>query len=184
MNVSLMKKNTKIQILRAIAIFAVIMIHTCPSGKIQVFVRPFINFSVPLFLFISGYLIDIKKISSKGFYQKRILRVLIPYLIWTSIYSVVEFTMNGFNFKRLIMNFTLAKSAAMMYYVFVYIQFVLLTPLLFKLLKSKYNWIGWLITPLALIIKYYWLFSKSVPNSIISSLYDVCCLPWFNYYYL
>ena len=49
-------KNTKIQILRAIAIIAVVMIHTCPDGIMQVYASPFINFSVATFLFLSGYM--------------------------------------------------------------------------------------------------------------------------------
>ena len=48
------EKNVKIQILRAIAIIGVVLIHTCPSGKWQIFVRPFINFAVPIFIFLSG----------------------------------------------------------------------------------------------------------------------------------
>ncbi len=51
------QKNKEIQVLRAIAIIAVVLIHTAPTeGLYQVFIRPFINFSVPLFLFLSGYL--------------------------------------------------------------------------------------------------------------------------------
>ena len=160
------------------------MIHTAPYGKPQVFIRPFINFGVALFLFISGYLINVDSINKKKFYKKRIKRVLIPYFIWTSLYTIVEFIGSEFNLKKFIMNFALAKSAAMMYYIFVYIQFILLTPFLCKLVKSKYNWLGWLIAPLSVIIKYYWLFFKIDPNDIISSLYDVCCLGWFTYYYL
>ena len=52
-------KNNTIQIFRALAIIAVVMIHTCPSGEWQVFCRPFINFSVATFLLLSGYLTKI-----------------------------------------------------------------------------------------------------------------------------
>ena len=58
------EKNYKIQILRAIAIFAVVFIHTCPTGEWQVFCRPFINFAVALFLF----LLSQNDISSKLLY--------------------------------------------------------------------------------------------------------------------
>ena len=47
-------KDEKIQVLRAIAIIAVVMIHTCPYGLEQVVCRPFLNFAVPLFLFGSS----------------------------------------------------------------------------------------------------------------------------------
>ena len=47
-------KNRKIQILRAIAIFNVVIGHTCPYGVSGVLVRAVINFCVPLFFFLSG----------------------------------------------------------------------------------------------------------------------------------
>ena len=64
-----MNKNQKIQIVRAIAIIAVVMIHTCPHGITQVYIRPFINFAVASFLFLSGYLTDVSNISIKQFYK-------------------------------------------------------------------------------------------------------------------
>lgn len=70
------EKNYKIQILRALAIIAVVLIHTCPLGLSQVLVRPFINFSVGLFLFLSGYLTKLENNDWKNFYKKRIVRVL------------------------------------------------------------------------------------------------------------
>ena len=41
---------------RAIAIIAVVVIHTTPAGQWQVFCKPFINFAVATFIFLSGYL--------------------------------------------------------------------------------------------------------------------------------
>lgn len=179
-------KNSNIQILRAIAIIAVVLIHTCPSGLPQVFIRPFINFGVAAFLFLSGYLTDISKIETKQFYKKRILRVIIPYIIWSIIYTTVKFVGNGdFNIKQYAINLLTADSAATLYYIFVYIQFVLLTPLLGKLLHKKYWWIGFLVTPLALVLRYYWLFNGvTVPGGVVSVLWDNCCLAWFVFYYL
>ena len=137
-------KNTKIQILRAIAIIAVVMIHTCPDGIMQVYASPFINFSVATFLFLSGYLTSIDNSDWKSFYKKRIFRVIIPYIIWTLLYTTASFIGDSINFKKYIINLFSTKAAPTLYYIFVYIQFVLLTPILGKLAKSKYNWIGWL----------------------------------------
>lgn len=70
-------KNNKIQIIRGIAIIAVVCIHCLPLGIAQVYVRPFLNFGVALFLFLSGYL------TKKGHFNitNRIKKVLIPYFI-------------------------------------------------------------------------------------------------------
>ena len=180
----MIKKNPKIQILRAIAIMAVIMIHTCPNGIIQVWARPFINFAVATFLFLSGYLTDVSKISIKKFYKKRIIRVFVPYTIWSILYTTLGFISSGIDLKKYVINFLIAGGAATMYYIFVYIQFVILTPLLGKLLKKKYWFLGFAIAPISLIIKYYWLLTGTTPNKYISAIWGVCCLGWFTFYYL
>lgn len=41
-------KSYRIQVLRGLAIIAVVLIHNTPSGLAQVWCRPFINFSVGL----------------------------------------------------------------------------------------------------------------------------------------
>ena len=41
---------------RGMAIIAVVMIHTTPAGQWQIFCKPFINFAVAAFVFLSGYL--------------------------------------------------------------------------------------------------------------------------------
>ena len=71
-------KNSSIQILRALAIIAVVVIHSYPIGIVGVFLRPFINFAVPMFIFLSGYLTKFEIGDYKTFAIKRIKRVLIP----------------------------------------------------------------------------------------------------------
>lgn len=176
--------NQRIQVLRAVAIFAVVMIHTCPGGLPQVFVRPFINFAVGTFLFLSGYLTNTDSIDTKAFYKRRILRVLIPYIIWTVLYTAVGFYSNGVDGKQFLINLLLAKSARHMYYVLVYIQFMLLTPSLGRLLKTRQWWVGFVIAPLSLALRYYWVFTGISPNYYVSAVWDICCLAWFTFYYL
>lgn len=53
-----------------------------------------------------------------------------------------------------------------------------------KLAKSKYKYIGFIIAPISVIIKYYWLFSGVEPNKYLSAIWSVCCLGWFTYYYI
>ena len=53
--------SKKIQILRGLAIIAVVFIHNTPNGMALFFCRPFLNFSVGLFLFLSGMMSDVRK---------------------------------------------------------------------------------------------------------------------------
>ena len=172
--------NNTVQIFRALAIIAVVMIHTTPLGNWQVFCRPFINFSVATFLFLSGYLTKISNDNWCAFYKKRIIRVIIPYVIWTVLY-----TLASRNIEKLPVNLLTAKAAAPMYYIFVYIQFVLLTPLLGKFAKSRYQILGWFIAPISVIVfKYYWLLTGTELHPYIGILWSDSCLPWFTFYYL
>ncbi len=176
-------KNCVIQFFRAFAIIAVVMIHTTPGGEWQVICRPFINFSVATFLFLSGYLTKTENNNWKAFYKKRIFRVIIPYLFWTILYSLPAIKYNGI--EILIKNIITAKACVPLYYIFVYIQFVLLTPLLANLAKSKYQYIGWFISPISILIfKYYNLLTGTELNGYINLLWSDSCLGWFTFYYL
>lgn len=169
-----------VQIFRALAIIAVVIIHTTPLGNWQVLCRPFINFSVATFLFLSGYLTKIENDNWYAFYKKRIIRVLVPYVIWTILY-----TLASRHYGKIPVNLLTAKAAAPMYFIFVYIQFVLLTPLLGKLATSKYQFLGWFVAPVSvLIFKYYWLLTGQNMNSYISLIWSDACLGWFTFYYL
>lgn len=81
-------RQSNIQILRGTAIFAVVLIHTCPNGWTQLVCRPFVNFAVPLFLFLSGYLTKIDRAHWGTFYKKRISKVIFPYALWSTLYSI------------------------------------------------------------------------------------------------
>lgn len=177
-------RNNMIQIFRALSIIAVVMIHTTPSGEWQVFCRPFINFSVATFLFLSGYLTKIENDNWFAFCKKRIIRVIIPYIIWTIFYTLPPI-FSGDGILVIVKNLITAKATVAMYYIFVYIQFVLLTPWLAQLAKSKHRHWGWLIAPISMIIfKYSGLLTGIEPNAYVSLLWSDVCLGWFTYYYL
>ena len=50
------KESKNIQLLRALGIIAVVGIHTCGGGTRGVVIRPFINYAVSIFIFLSGFL--------------------------------------------------------------------------------------------------------------------------------
>lgn len=176
------QKNKEIQVLRAIAIIAVVLIHTAPTeGLYQVFIRPFINFSVPLFLFLSGYLTKSENDNWPSFYKKRITRIVIPYIIWTVIYCLVK-RGSIISAPRAILT---AGAAVPFYYIFVYVQLVLLTPLIGALAKSKYRSIGWLVAPVSMLIfKYPPIFTGIEFSPSIDKIWSLCFLSHFTFYYL
>ena len=53
-----MARDRYLQALRGAAIAAVVLIHCLPVCAASVVARPFLNWSVAVFLFLSGYLTD------------------------------------------------------------------------------------------------------------------------------
>lgn len=106
--------------------------------------------------------------------------MLIPYVIWTVIY-----TLESGQFNKLLVNVLTTNAAAHLYYIFVYMQFVILTPLLIKLAKSRFSFLGWLVAPaFILAYKYIPLLSTIRLNTYLSIICWVICLGWFTFYYL
>jgi surface polysaccharide O-acyltransferase-like enzyme len=176
------KKSYAIQILRGLAIIWVVFGHNVPAGIPQVIFRPILNISVGLFLFLSGMLSD----ASRWKPWKRIKKVLIPYLIWTVIYVVINYYKTPLQIpKHFIIDFLTAQAAPIMYYIFVYIQLTLLIPLIDKLARSKYKYLGFIISPLEIIImRLIPLIMGYEMNEYVQVLISVSCLSLFSYYYL
>ena len=80
------QKSYNIQVLRGVAIIAVVFIHNIPSVYVQIWCRPFLNFCVGLFLFLSGML----SYADEKIPWDRIIKVVVPYTIWTFIYVIIS----------------------------------------------------------------------------------------------
>lgn len=176
------KESYKIQMLRGLAIIAVVFIHNTPNGLGQVLCRPFLNFSVGLFLFLSGLLSTRDKWNP----LRRIKKVMIPYISWNVIYAII------YNIKvpdqipiQFVKYIFLGNGAAIMYYIWVYCEFTLLIPMIDKMAKSKWKYCGFLISPLEIIImRLLPLILNINMNKYIYLLMNISCLGWFIYYYL
>ena len=101
-----MEDNTKkrlvwVDLLRLVAIFMVIAIHCADPFNVSPEARsnPDYNFwgsfygsmlrsCVPLFVMITGLLLLPVKTDTSKFYSKRLLRVLVPFLVWSVIYNL------------------------------------------------------------------------------------------------
>lgn len=150
LHTDLKQRNHWIQFFRAIAIIAVVMIHTTPEGWHQLYVQPWTNFAVATFLFLSGYLTNIESKEWSALCSRRIRRVMVPYVVWAVIYSLPYVVKEGVG--TLIPGLLKAAWCPPLYYILVYVQLVLLTPLLARLARSKYRHIGWWLAPLALLL--------------------------------
>lgn len=93
----------EINYLRAIAIIGVLIIHTTDDTSAVreltgltfslMYLEELVRFSVPMFVFVSGFVLHNKyksELPMKEFYKKRFMVILIPYLIFSIIYCVVN----------------------------------------------------------------------------------------------
>ena len=110
-------KNQKIQILRAFAIISVVIIHSYPLTQAGIYIRSFVNFAVSLFFFLSGYLTKLKNNNWSIFIRKRVIRVIIPYFIWSILWIIYSK-----DYEHSFLNILTGKTLYSCYFVFVYIQ--------------------------------------------------------------
>lgn len=91
----------EINYLRAIAIIGVLIIHTTDDTAAVkeltgltfslMYIEELVRFSVPMFVFVSGFVLYNKyksELPMKEFYKKRFMVILIPYLIFSVIYCI------------------------------------------------------------------------------------------------
>ena len=98
-------KINEINIVRAIAILAVLIIHGTSNATVDLnpvsysqhlylALNKFSNFAVPVFILISGLVLFYRYVDSwntkemVGFYRKRLQQILIPYLLWSLFYNL------------------------------------------------------------------------------------------------
>lgn len=177
-------QSKHIQILRGLAIIAVVFIHNTPLGIPQIIIRPFLNFCVGTFLFLSGLLSHREAWNPK----KRIVKVLVPYAIWTFFYvcssNIYMGTLSRIPIEYL-KSLIFGDSVAIMYYIFVYCQFTLLIPIIDKLANSKYKYLGFLISPIEIILMRMLPIVIGYQNNVyLQKIVGISCLGWFTYFYL
>ncbi|MBW2956309.1 acyltransferase [Hafnia paralvei] len=178
---------------KGISIIAVVLIHASgiaasyPIYSLNfntgIIIRQFINFSVPVFLFISGYFSYSEKYSGQYQYiKKRGFRVTTPYLAWTIIYISIA-TYNGLfmpTVKNITANFLLGTGIGVGYFVIVLLQFVLITPILYKIKSIKLHiLLLFLISILGVLYTY--ISNYKLPGTRLSQ-FPYSALPFFVWY--
>ncbi len=151
------QKETTIDLLRIIAIWAVILIHTTSttlavSGyylhhiPFTFFLNQSSRFAVPLFFLISGYVLKLrypKTLRVSTFYKKRLLKLALPFFIWSFIYYsfIAHAGVKAFfsNLPSLLSN---GSAAEHLYFIpaiaLLYISFPLSNHLIEKFVPKKY----------------------------------------------
>lgn len=95
-------------VLRALAIIGIVFCHVSvsyvsrdinsPNLYISVFFDCFRDFSIPIFVMLSGALLLGKKDTLIKFFKKRLSRLFIPFLFWVLVYIIFTSAMShGFN---------------------------------------------------------------------------------------
>ncbi len=112
-------------------------------------IEQFVVFSIPAFLFVSGYFAAFLAGQSRNTIgwkdvKPRIRNLLIPYLVWTVIVLLIGFIEgNRYSFSQIAMHVLTGNSTPAYYFVPLLIQFYLLAPLIVFLAK-KY-WLALLL---------------------------------------
>lgn len=144
-----------IDAMRAIAILAVVMIHTSSRALESVhfdlngnlfalFLNQFSRFTVPLFFLISGFVLELNYDEKAGFWEylkKRFNRILIPYLFWGSIYYFLVYSTNPDTFLTAILT---GSASYQLYFIPALLVFYVLFPLLHKMYRYISN--GWILS--------------------------------------
>lgn len=171
------KRDLYIQAVRGLAIAAVVLIHCLPQEAASVAMRPLLNFSVAAFVFLSGYLTPREKAADSGaFLRRRVGKIAAPYVAWTAIYLVARGALAP---MAVLEAFVFGGGSAQLYYLIVYLQLVLLTPWLFRLLdRPAARAALYSITPLTLYARY------ALSAAGLSLPIQAFCGSWLVFYLL
>lgn len=127
--------------LRVFAIMIVILLHIAASNWANVDVKSFTwqvlnitdsiaRWGVPIFVMISGALFLNREISTKQIYRKYILRIVVAYLVWSTIYALF---MNGGIADRIVM---IVKGHYHLWFLFMIIGLYAIIPLIKPIIEN------------------------------------------------
>lgn len=179
-------KEEKWQYYRGICIIFVILIHTLYQTKtsydyINICIRSVVNFCVPLFVFMAGYFSK-ESYSFKEIIKKRFPRLLIPLIIWSTIYTFWQLILGNIELKDVFFSIILGNSAVHLYYIFVLVQLTVITPILLKI-KNKCNILKFI--PFVITIFYYIITDYlGLKYGISIPYYSYYFVAWLAFYYL
>ncbi len=139
------KREIYLDILRIIAIFAIIIVHTSAQNwyKTDVFSFEWNIFNIydsmfkwgtPIFVMISGALFLSANYSIEKIYKKNILRIIIAFIFWSLIYTFL-FSKHS-TLKDFIINFS--KGCYHMWFLYMIIGLYILVPFFKKIIEDEF----------------------------------------------
>lgn len=207
-----MKINRKhldeIQFARAIAIFAVLAVHATSTGvgftehsspafSIYTFFNYAGKLGTPTFIFLSSFILfytyyhrELTMDLFKKFYKKRMLYILVPYLVFSILYFGISSYLNTtvgvpFVASEALPNFLKAfftgDAFFHLYFVFVSVQLYLMFPFILYLFQ-RFSFIRRFAIPIGIIIQWTWVIINS--EIIQYSNKATISLSYFMFYFL
>lgn len=164
------KRVVQIDIARAFAALAVVLIHICEpalaaSYNVQKIPLLYLSilvasrFAVPMFVVLSGMGLAISYRPNETYLQfikRRLTKLLPAYIVWTIIYSFVvhegRFVWQTPSLATLGLNMVTGNACSHLYFVPRIIELYLLFPLIYKVLRTRIGWIACITAAIGLII--------------------------------
>ncbi|MEG6523102.1 acyltransferase [Desulfotomaculum sp. 1211_IL3151] len=171
-------KLKEIQSTRGIAILAVVLIHITsiplevlpagvPSHTVYTGINRALQFAVPLFLMVSALVLAYGigtdgAIKWRDFYRKRWIRVVVPFMVWTTLYLSLLFITGHVGkvptLKELLLWYGFGKGFYHLYFLSVVIQFYLVFPFLHVFwYRYRPSLVNTIIILATLQVAFYWI---------------------------
>ncbi len=175
------KRYLEIDMLRGIAILAMILIHTSYyflGNKAALFIWKWSQFAVPVFIFCSSYLFfqKNKNLTSVSFeyFKKRIIRLIYPYFIFLLFFLPLVFFINRETFteKYVVQSILLTGGVSINWLVLLFIYMTIIFPLIAICFK-KYKLVFIIYSILSIASSCFFIFYKSPFQNK-----DIMWLPW------
>ncbi|NYB75141.1 acyltransferase [Sedimentibacter hydroxybenzoicus DSM 7310] len=148
------EKLYELDYMRFIACFAVMIVHITATGVegyihgsfphiVTLIVNRSFKFTTPIFIFLSGvtsfYSYRNRDFKYFEFIKKRLLNVLVAYIVWCVIYyaAYIKLGYYGFNINEFIKSVLLGKMSYHLYFVIIITQMYIFGPIFYKLLKNS-----------------------------------------------
>lgn len=148
------KRQTELDILRFLAVVAVVMTHVCggavdtlpvtsPQWAVMNVMRAAVTWDVPVFVMISGrfFLDDSRPLTTKSLFGKSLKRLVIAFVVWSGVYQIfytAKCAMLGvtyLNIKGILAEWV--TGAYHLWYLYMLAGLYILTPLLRKIAEDK-----------------------------------------------